>query len=71
MREQRAFAAVYATKSGHCIVTPTVRGLAQEARIAAGMFWNDGWEGAKRRGWRIRPVLIRIEDAEEPSHDRR
>lgn len=68
MREQRAFAAVH--ENGAIDIT-TISSTTMIARIEAGKTWPGGWEEAKRQGWRIRPVLIRIEDAGEPSHDRR
>ncbi|MBB6306285.1 hypothetical protein [Xanthobacter tagetidis] len=69
--EQRAFAAVWTGGKRDVIVAGTVRGLASEARAAAAAYWSGGWPEAKRRGWRIRPVLIRVEDeTQETGHDR-
>ena len=66
--EQRAFAAVQIESRRPFIIMDTVRFYAQDARQAAGNFWIGGWPAAKREGWRIRPVLIRVED-EETTHD--
>jgi len=60
--EQRAYAAVWKAGERDVIVTSTVRELASEARGAAAAYWSGGWPKAKRLGWRIRPVLIRVED---------
>lgn len=68
--EQRAFAAVRTGRhGGQIIVTSTVRRMASEAREAAASYRIGGWPECLRRGWRIRPVLIRVEE-EEPTHDR-
>lgn len=76
MREQRAFAAVH--EDG----TIFIRSIARTEGRSECFFnaaWNNGWvqdaTEAYRQGWRIRPVMIRVEDAEiaaaeEPSHDR-
>lgn len=61
--EQRAFAAVWVSPRGTLRVVPdTVRFYAADARKAAAAIWQDGWEGAKRQGWRIRPVIINLEE---------
>jgi len=67
MREQRAFAAV--GPDGKI----DVRTVRSTEAVSAAVVVNlpGGWLTRQREGWRIRPVLIRIEDAEEPSHDRR
>lgn len=69
--EQRAFAAVRPGKNKPHVIPDTVRFYANQAREAAASYWEGGWPEAKRRGWRIRPVIIRVEDdIEGDSHDR-
>ena len=63
--EQRAFAAVWKHGERDVILNGTVRGAADEARDAAAVYWIDGWREAQAHGWRIRPVLIRVEDEGE------
>jgi hypothetical protein len=67
--EQRAFAAVD-SKSGKI----DIRSVALNEVAAgyyAGMAWPGGWKQARYAGWRIRPVLIRVEDENEGApHDR-
>lgn len=69
--EQRAFAAARPGKRRPYILPDTVQYFASDAREAAASFYRGGWPEAKRRGWRIRPVLIRVEDeTQETGHDR-
>lgn len=58
MRETRAFAAV---APNGVIALSTMSNGERAAEIAAGNQLGN-WPEAQRRGWRIRPVLIRVED---------
>lgn len=61
--ELRAFAAVWVgQRGGQHIVPSTVRHYESEARKAAADMWVGGWKGAMKQGWRIRPVIIRLEE---------
>jgi hypothetical protein len=57
--EQKAFAAVH--ENGTIDIT-TISSTAKIAKFEAGKTWPDGWEEAYRQGWRIRPVIIRLEE---------
>lgn len=66
--EQRAFAAV--NESGFVDLT-TISATERYAAILEAHRWPGGWVESKLRGWRIRPVLIRVEDeTQETTHDR-
>lgn len=57
--EQRAFAAV--SPNGEINLTS----ISEEIELAkqwAGANWRYGWNGAYSAGWRIRPVIIRLEE---------
>ena len=61
--EQRAFAAVH--KDGFIDLSTmdwTREGATSRAETLADLTRGDGWAGAQSDGWRIRPVLIRVED---------
>lgn len=60
--EQRAFAATIVIKGREYINAWSVRPLAKQVRANAPHWNGETWPEAKRRGWRIRPVLIRVED---------
>jgi hypothetical protein len=60
MREQRAFAAVH--EGTGTIAPESVSRSEPGAERKAGDNWRGGWLMAEENGWRIRPVLIRIED---------
>lgn len=63
MHEQRAFAAVRPIKGGKFrVLAGSTQNYAYLARAATGRFFVDGWPEAKRQGWRIRPVIIRLEE---------
>lgn len=59
MTEYRAFAAAY--EDGEINLT-SISSEIELAEQRAGANWRDGWNGAYSAGWRIRPVLIRVED---------
>jgi len=59
MREQRAFAAV--SPCGHVEIETLREDEADVERYAIDDYFVN-WDGAQANGWRIRPVLIRVED---------
>lgn len=63
--EQRAFAAVSQIKGREYINAWSIRPLAKQVRTDASLWSCETWAEAKRRGWRIRPVVIVIEDEGE------
>lgn len=63
MTEQRAFAVV--SPKGF-IISQTIAHTAREARANVERRWAS-WAAFERTGWRIRPVVIRVEDEENAS----
>ena len=65
--EQRAFAAVW---GGSIVELSTIRDDDRQAACAAEDAFS-GWRPAFEAGWRIRPVIIRVEDENEgaTTHD--
>lgn len=61
--EQKAFAAVRTRRDRkERIWAATMQNRARDARLVTGSFFINGWQEAKRHGWRIRPVIIRLEE---------
>lgn len=70
--EQRAYAAV--NREGYIDLSTMdwmMEGATSRAETLADLTRGGGWAGAQSDGWRIRPVLIRVEDENEgaTTHD--
>lgn len=64
--EHKAYAAVrIGPRGGVNIVSATARDTDKYAQLTAEHHWGKEWDEAKRHGWRIRPVIIRLEEREQ------
>ena len=63
--EQRAFAAVRKFKRTEYVNVWSIRHWAKHVRYDAPDYAGMTWEELKKLGWRIRPVIILLEEQEK------
>lgn len=62
MTKQRAFAAVKMIEGRPYINFYSVRPLASQVRASSPQHSFESWKEMKYRGWRVRPVVISLEE---------